>query len=101
MTKKIKSAYVFASLSILGIGLLNLLSVVSKKIKEFLTLNKAIGPYSGKVLFGILIGLLFAFLYYSLAKDNKINLKKWNIFFVVSLLIGLLLIFTPFLELFE
>ncbi|MEK6973723.1 MAG: hypothetical protein AABW41_00540 [Nanoarchaeota archaeon] len=101
MTKKIKSVYVFASLSIVGIGLLNLLSVMSKKIKDLLALNKAIGPYSGKVILGILIGLLFALLYYSLAKDNKINFKKWNIFFVVSLLIGLLLIFTPFLELFE
>lgn len=99
MSKKVKSWFVFTGTSILAIGILNFLSEASKQIKDFLTLNKTIGPYSGKVLYGIIIGLLIAIIYYYRTKDSKIELKKWVIFLTVSVIISCLLVFTPFLDL--
>ena len=97
--KKIKSRYIFSMISILSIGILNLLSEASKQIKDFLTLNKGIGPYSGKVLFGILIGVIVAILYNKYAKESKFEIVKWTYVLIIVLVIACLLVFTPFIHL--
>ena len=97
--KQVKTRFVFTGLSLLFIGILNLLAESSNKIKTFLILNKAIGPYSGKVLYGILIALVLSLIYYYLSKDSKFDIKKWTLFLFIILVIACLLIFTPFIDL--
>lgn len=98
MNKRVKSVFVFAGLSMLSIGILNFLSQASSVFKDFLTLNKVIGPYSGKVLYGLLIGVIIAFLYYKNTKESVLKTKNWIIFILICITIASLLIFTPFIN---
>ena len=69
--KKVISIMIFGALSLIAIGILNLLAEASTQIKDFLTLNKGIGPYSGKVLLGLIIGLIAWSISYLVLKEKK------------------------------
>lgn len=88
-----------SGITLISIGILNILAELSAKIKTFLTLNKAIGPYSGKILFGILIGAAICLLIHN--KNKEVNLNKVFKFFIIALLIATLFVFTPFIKLLE
>ena len=99
MNKKVKSMFVFTGTSMLSIGVLNFLSEASSKIKNFLTINKVIGPYSGKVIYGIILGIIIAVIYYYRTKESNLEIKNYLLFLVICLTLGCLLVFTPFLDL--
>ena len=87
-----------ASIALIAIGVFNLLADVSVDIKTFLTLNKAVGPWSGKVLFGYLAGFFAWFIAWLFCRKHDGNIVPWFWVFVASVGIGTLLVFTPFLH---
>ena len=96
-----KSANLMISsgITLISVGILNIFADVSEKIKDFLTLDKAIGPYSGKLVFAVVIGIL-AWLIIKYSYNNKeINLDKAFRFLIIALLIATLFVFTPFIQL--
>jgi len=96
--KLIKTEFMFTALSMLFISILNVLAEASKYIKNFLTLNQNIGPYSGKITYGLLFAFIISFLYYLSTKESKLDITKWMIFLILSLIISCLFIFTPFIH---
>jgi len=77
------------------IGCLHVLAEVSPKAKSFLTLHAGIGPYSGKVLFGYLAGLLAALLWPLVGRRVGHSARAWLAVFLGGLLLGTALVFTP------
>ena len=94
---KVARIMISSGITLISVGILNILDELSAKIKTFLTLNKAIGPYSGKILFSIIIGIIICLLIHN--KNKKINLDKVFKFFIIALLIATLFVFTPFISL--
>ena len=97
--KKVISIIIFGAFSLLAIGISNLLAEAFKQFKDFLTLNNSIGSYSGKVLFGLIIGLIAWSISSLILKEKEHNLNSWFIFLIICLIIAILLVFTPFLHL--
>jgi len=97
--RQVKTKFVFTALSMIFIGILNILAEASKQIKNFLTLNNDLGPYSGKILYGILISLIISFIYYYSSKESKFDIKRWTMFLLIALIIACLFVFTPFIHL--
>lgn len=93
------AVFIGASIALVMVGIFNLLADVSPKIKTFLTLNKAVGPWSGKVLFGYLAGFVAWFIAWLLCRKHDGNIVPWFWVFFGALAIGTLLVFTPFLHL--
>lgn len=94
------AALIGGGVMLLAISLLNLLSEISKPAKDFLTLDKAIGAYSGKILFGVLCGAIVWVALAVIFGKRKVNVMPSFIFFLAALGIATLFVFTPFLRLF-
>ncbi|MDO8558284.1 MAG: hypothetical protein Q7S09_03810 [bacterium] len=92
------AVFIGASVALVMIGVFNLLADVSPKIKIFLTLNKAVGPWSGKVVFGYLAGAIAWFLAWTFLRGKDGNITRWFWIFFAALVIGTSLVFTPFLH---
>ncbi|OGL74075.1 hypothetical protein A3F28_02595 [Candidatus Uhrbacteria bacterium RIFCSPHIGHO2_12_FULL_57_11] len=94
------AAFIGTSAAILAIGLLNVWSEFSTEIKTRLTLHAGIGPYSGKVLFGLLIGgAVWILADVLLLRMKNGNIVRWTFFFTLAVGAGMLMVFTPFLRL--
>ena len=88
-----------ASVSILAIGIFNYWSETSPAVKSFMTLSAALGPWSGKVVYGYGAGIAAWFVAWLICRKHAGNLMPWFILFVASLFVGSLLVFSPFLHL--
>lgn len=88
-----------ASASILAIGIFHYMSEASPAVKNFMTLSAALGPWSGKVVYGYGAGIAAWFIAWLIGRKHTGNLMPWFILFVASLLVGSLLVFSPFLHL--
>jgi len=93
------SIIISSGITLISIGILNILAEASENIKSFLTLNQSVGPYSGKILFGILIGVLMWLIINPNLKNKNVNLDKVFNFLIIALLLATLFVFTPFIEL--
>jgi len=93
------AVFVGASAALLAIGLFNVLSEASKPVKDFMTISTALGPWSGKVVYGYLAGVLAWFVSWLICRKHAGNLVGWFAFFVISLIIATLLVFSPFVHL--
>jgi len=99
---KLLAAYIGTGVMLLAIGILNMSAEFSASFKSSLQLSKAIGPYSGKILFGVLSGaIVWVILHYVLKDKEKADSKAGFIFFIAALLLATLFVFTPFIKLFE
>jgi|SRR3989344_3207981 len=94
---KIARIMISSGIALISVGILNILAEASSQIKTFLTLNKAVGPYSGKILFSIIIGIIICLLMHN--KNKDVNLKNYFKFLIIALLIATLFVFTPFINL--
>jgi|SRR3989344_7640719 len=92
------AVFVGASVALVMIGVLNLLADIFPRIKTFLTLNTAVGPWSGKVVFGYLAGIVACSIAWTVCRKHDGNIVVWFWIFVASLTAGTLLVFTPFLH---
>ena len=86
-----------ASASILAIGIFNYWSETSPAVKSFMTLSAALGPWSGKVIYGYGTGIATWFVAWLICRKHAGNLIPCFILFFVSLFIGSLFVFSPFL----
>ena len=77
-----------------AIGIFHISAEVSPAVKSFLTLHAGIGPYSGKVLFGYLTGLLVA-LCSPVWSPKRQAVWTWLGILVGGLFLGTALVFTP------
>lgn len=99
---KLLAAYIGTGVMLLAIGVLNLASEFSAAFKKSLVLSEPTGPYSGKILFGVLCGaVVWGILYYALKDREKVDSKAGFYFFIAALLLATLFVFTPFIHLFE
>lgn len=78
-----------------AIGCLHVLSDAYSGVNAFLTLHTGIGPYSGKVLFGYLAGLLVAALWAPFGRRVTAPPWVWAGVLLAGLLVGTALVFTP------
>ncbi len=92
------AVFIGASAALVMIGIFNLLADISPRIKTFLTLSKPVGPWSGKVLFGYLVGFAVWFIARLLCRKHDGNIVPWFWVFFAALVVGTLLVFTPFLH---
>ena len=92
------AVFIGASVALVMIGVFNLLADISPGIKKFLTLSKPVGPWSGKVLFGYLAGVVACGIALAFFRKHDGNIVPWFWVFVASLAVGTLLVFTPFLH---
>lgn len=98
---KALAAFIGGGVTLLAIGILNFLSEMSESIHDALEFYKPVGPYSGKITLGVLCGaIVWVILYYVLKDKEKAESKAGFIFFIASLLIATLFVFTPFIKLF-
>lgn len=91
----IAAAFVGTAVVPVAIGVLHFLSEISPFVKKFLTLHTGIGPYSGKVLFGYLAGLLAAALWGLAARRVTASPWVWSGVLLAGLVVGTALVFTP------
>ena len=96
---KTANLMIASGVTLISVGILNILAEASEKIKNFLTLDKAIGPYSGKLAFAVVIGILAWLIIKFSCKNKEIKLDKAFRFLIIALLIATLFVFTPFIDL--
>ena len=96
---KIASLMISSGVTLISIGILNILAEASEKIKTFLTLNQAVGPYSGKLVYAVIIGIITWFIASSKLKNKDVNINKAFVFLFIALLLATLFVFTPFIHL--
>lgn len=89
------AAFVGTAVAPVAIGALHVASEVSPFVKKMLTLHAGIGPYSGKVLFGYLAGLLAAATWKLVAGRIAGSAGSWFAVLFVGLVAGTALVFTP------
>ncbi len=92
------AALLAAVIGLLVLGVVNIWSDVSTPFKDAITLNKGIGPYSGKEVF-LLAGWLVSWvgLHFVLRK-RELNVKKWFGIAMGLLLVAVLLVWPPIFE---
>lgn len=90
------AALVGGAVAVLLIGLLQLLAEAAPGIKPFLTVDSGIGPLSGKVLIGYLLGFVAYFIARRLLDKKNTDLTRYLYAFVAALIIASLLVFIPF-----
>lgn len=78
-----------------AIGALHLLSEISASAKTFLTLHTGIGPYSGKLFFGYLVGFLVAGLWALFGRRRAASPWVGLGAVLAGLVIGTALVFAP------
>ena len=94
------AALIGGAVAMFFVGFFQFLAEVSAAIKPYLTIHPGIGPLSGKVLFGYLLGLIAFYLTYRMLKKKKnIDITKYFYLFIVALIIASLLVFVPFTDL--
>ncbi len=93
------AVFIGASVSFIAIGVFNLLAEASKPIKDFLTFSDALGPWSGKIVLGYALGIIGWLLAWLFLRNRSGNIVIWFWILLVSLTIGILLVFSPFLHL--
>ena len=69
------------------------------RLSIFLTLNQAVGPYSGKLVYAVIIGIITWFIASSKLKNKDVNINKAFVFLFIALLLATLFVFTPFIHL--
>ena len=97
---KALSAFIGGGVMLLSIGVLNFLSELSATLHDALELYKPVGPYSGKILFGVLCGIIAWIISGVVLRGKSVDAKSGFAFFIAALLIATLFTFTPFIDLF-
>ncbi len=83
-----------------GLGLMTTISEASTAFSTTLNLYRPVGPLSGKVLGGIIIWVIAWLVLGNMWSKREVNFRSVTTWAFVFLLLGLLLTFPPFFDLF-
>jgi hypothetical protein len=100
LTGPAAAAMVAGGVGVLMVGLMTTLASASQSIADALNLYAPVGPLSGKTIVGVVTWLLAWFFLHMGWKNRNPNMQSSFTITIVLILIGLLLTFPPFFELF-
>lgn len=95
---KCQAALLAAAIGSLALALANLMTEVSTGVKDALILNKALGPYSGKMAVSVILWLVSWAILSPLLPRYKPDMKLVLYFFIFIMALATLLLFPPFIH---
>lgn len=97
---RVAASVIGAGLGMLALALVHLISEINEHFGAAITLNKGIGPYSGKMVIAAIIWLSSWAILRSTLK-NSLNMKNVLYIFIMLAVLSTIILFPPFIWLFH
>jgi len=95
---KCQAALIAAAIGSLALSVAHLMAEVSSGIKSALELNKALGPYSGKMAVAVILWLVSWAILSPLLSRQRLEMKSVLYFFIFIMALATLLVYPPFIH---